>query len=72
MAISITYSNGEAKKKELEFVANPVVGDVYKYKTEKQNYSTLKVTSVTADSVFVSPNEYETDKMSGIYKIDKD
>jgi hypothetical protein len=71
MAISTTYTSGEAKKKELEYVANPVVGDVYKYKTEKQNYSTLKVTSVSADSVFVSPNEYETDKMSGVYNIDK-
>jgi zinc-ribbon family len=72
MAIFISYSSGESKKKEQEYVANPVVGDIYKYKTEKAHYSTLKVISVSADSVFVSPNEYETDKMSGVYKIDKE
>jgi hypothetical protein len=31
----------------------------------------VTVTSVSADSVFVSPNEYETNKMSGIHEIDK-
>ncbi|MEO7989993.1 MAG: hypothetical protein ABI663_10655 [Chryseolinea sp.] len=68
--IWITYSNGEDKKKQLEYIANPAVGDVYKYKTDSRNYSTLKVISVSADSVFVSPNDYETDKMSGVNKID--
>jgi hypothetical protein len=68
--IWITYSNGEDKKKQLEYITNPAIGDVYKYKTDSRNYSTLKVISVSADSVFVSPNDYETDKMSGVYKID--
>src|SRR6187402_2989521 len=66
-----TYSSGEDKKKEAEYLANPVAGDVYRYKTESKQYSTLKVVSVSADSVFVSPNGYETNKMSGIYEIDK-
>jgi len=67
-----SYSSVEDKKKQLEYVANPAIGDVYEYKTESGNYSTLKVIAVSADSVFVSPNEYETDKMSGVYKIDKE
>lgn len=65
------YSSGQEEKNRLEYVANPLAGDVYKYKTDDKSYSTLKVISVSADSVFVSPNKYQTDKMSGIYKIDK-
>lgn len=72
LVVFMNYSSGETKKKELEYMANPVVGDVYKYKTEKQNYSTLKVISVSSDSVFVSPNEYETNKMTGVYEIEKE
>jgi hypothetical protein len=67
----ITYSGKEDEKKQLEYVADPAVGDIYKYKTETGNYSILKVVAVSADSVFVSPNEYETDRMSGVYKLDK-
>lgn len=69
--LSVTYSNGEDKKKALEYLANPAVGDVYEYKTDSKNYSTLKVMAVSADSVFVSPNEYETNKMTHMYEIDK-
>src|SRR5689334_11457267 len=72
LAIWITYNSGEEKKKQLGYVANPAVGDVYKYRTENRSYSTLKVTSISADSVFVSPNNYESDKASGVYKIEKE
>jgi hypothetical protein len=67
----VTYSSGQDKKQEQEWIASPVVGDVYRYKTENKQYSTLKVAVVSADSVFVTPNEYETNKMSGISEIDK-
>ncbi|HEY3406526.1 MAG TPA: hypothetical protein VGK59_24225 [Ohtaekwangia sp.] len=72
LAIWITYIGSVDEKKELEYLADPAVGDVYRYKTETKNYSTLKVVSISADSVFVSPNDYETDKMSGVHKIDKE
>ncbi len=65
------YVSGEDKKEELKFIAKPQKGDTYEYKIETRSYSTLKVVSVTNDSVFVSPNEYEISKMSKIYKIDK-
>jgi len=65
------YASGEDKKLELEYIKSPQIGDVYEYKIETGSYSTLKVVSVTNDSVFVSPNEYEISKMSKIYKIDK-
>jgi hypothetical protein len=65
------YSSGQDEKNRLEYVANPKAGDIYKYKTDDNNYSTFKVISVSTDSVFVSPNKYQTDKMTGVYKLDK-
>lgn len=66
-----SYASGEDKKLELEYIKSPQIGDIYEYKIETGSYSTLKVVSVTNDSVFVSPNEYEISRMSKIYKIDK-
>lgn len=71
LVMLMSYTTGEDHKKQLEYVANPVAGDIYKFKTENSRYSTLKVIRVSADSIFVTPNEYEIDKMSAVYKIDK-
>lgn len=66
---NISSSNGE--KLEVNYLASPLTGDIYKYKIESKRYTTLKVVRVSNDSVFISPNEYETDKLTGVYKIDK-
>ncbi len=65
------YANGEDKKRELEYLKAPQIGDVYEFKIKTGGYSTLKVVNVTNDSVYVSPNEYEINKISKIYRIDK-
>lgn len=65
------YSSGEHKKLELQYLKTPLAGDVYSYKGENGNFSTLKVVSVSSDTVFVSPNDYEIDKRSKTYTIDK-
>lgn len=59
----------EDKKLELEYIVAPQIGDVYEYKIGNGSYSTLMVTDVTSDSVFVSPNEYEISRITKIYKI---
>lgn len=66
-----SYASGEDKKLKLEYIKQPQIGDIYKYKIESGSYSTLKVVNVSNDSVFVSPNEYEINQMSKIYKINK-
>ncbi len=58
-------------KLEAEYISSPQIGDIYEYKIEPGHYSTLKVISISEDSVFVSPNEYEITKISKIYKINK-
>ena len=65
------YASGEEKKLELEYLKSPQIGDIYEYEIETGSYSTLKVVDVSDDSVFVSPNDYEINKRTKIYKIDK-
>lgn len=73
LLISLIVFTGETqKKKELEYITNPTVGDIYKYETEGNHYSTLKVIEINGDSIYLSPNNYETDKMTGIDEIDKE
>ena len=67
----MSFVSMESNKKELIYIADPQKGDVYEYKSNKGFYSTLKVAEVNRDSVFVLENDFETDKMTGIYKIDK-
>ena len=66
------YQSGENEKLEQQYLATPKRGDVYEYKIEGGFYSTLKVIEVNNDSLLVVPNDYEIDKMSKLYKIDKD
>lgn len=66
-----TFNSNRIQKAELEYIAAPKVGDVYEYEIESGSYSTMKVIEVSADSVFVKPNEYEINKRTKMYKIDK-
>ncbi len=59
-------------KMEKEYLSSPLVGDIYEYKVNNERYTTLKVVRLSNDSIFISPNEYETNKVSGVYKINKE
>jgi hypothetical protein len=56
--------------KELTYIAAPMVGDVYEYQTEGKTYSTLKVIEISSDSIYLSPNIYETNKRTSTDQID--
>lgn len=64
------YASGKTSDQKDAYIASPRAGDVYSYETEG-GYSTLKVAEVTGDSLFVIPNEYEVDRVMGVYKLDK-
>lgn len=54
------------------YINEPAAGDVIEFRnTDTNYYSTLRIESVTKDSIFVIQNNYETDKKSGVSKIDK-
>lgn len=64
-------SSENNKKENLEFITNPVAGDVYEYE-ENGNFSTFKVVDVINDSVYVVENLYEINKKRKVHTIDKD
>lgn len=64
------YSSGQTEKEEAEYLKNPKAGDVYEMKIENGHFSTARVDKVDKDSVYVTLNDYETDKSSGISEID--
>ncbi len=69
--IGFIYYNTKANdQKYKEYIANPQNGDVYSYKLNFKEYSTLKVAQITTDSIYVIPNEYVTNKRTGINEID--
>ncbi|TLX72800.1 hypothetical protein E9993_16800 [Labilibacter sediminis] len=57
---------------ELEYINNPLAGDVYEYEAGTNEFSTLKVIEVNEDSVFFVNNNYAFSTKSGIEKIDVD
>ncbi len=65
------YAEWKRKKLDMEYISAPRKGDVYEYKVDSGSYSTLKVLRLSNDSVFVSQNEYQISKKSGIHTIDK-
>lgn len=63
---------GKIKDKDtLEYGKNPKIGDVYYYETPELagHYSTLKITKITADSIFVLENNMEIDSKTDIDDI---
>lgn len=66
-----SYSSSKHKEAEAEYIKLPAIGDVYSVLSEsKGHYTSMKVTSVTNDSVYVVFNDYEIDKRSSIDEID--
>jgi len=67
-----TYQNRKEYKTNSDYIANPQVNDVYRYKTESENFSTLLVYMVIKDSVYVIPNKYEYSQMNDNEVIESD
>ncbi|APQ16551.1 hypothetical protein [Maribacter hydrothermalis] len=66
------FSSGKDKENTQVYLSDPVVGDIYEYKADNGNYSTMKLKKVTEDSLYLSLNDFEISKKSRLYKIDKD
>lgn len=66
------YSNKQDEAKVAELIENPAMYDVYTFQTDTNSYSTFKVVEVFQDSMYISQNDYEIDKLSAVYKIEKE
>ncbi len=60
----------EDNASELTFVQNPKIGDVYTFRDDANDYSTLKLIYVTSDSVEFVYNQYSIDRYVDIKDID--
>jgi hypothetical protein len=72
VAVLITVgviSSKENDKLNARYIGAPVVGDIFEIKTKSNQYTLYKVKQVSGDSVFVSLNEYETNKVSGLREM---
>jgi|JFJP01.1.fsa_nt_gi zinc-ribbon family len=69
IAIGFVVS-GQTEKKEAEYLKAPKAGDVYEMKIDNGHYSTIRVDKVDKDSLYVTFNDFETDKISGLSEID--
>ena len=56
-------------EKNAAFILAPQHGDIYEVKNDRKQYTLFKVESVVGDTVFVLPNQYETNKISGLSDI---
>lgn len=64
------YSHKQDEAKIATYVEQPAMFDVYTFRTENNYYSTFKVLEVFKDSIYVSYNAMETNKLSGVKDID--
>lgn len=71
VAIALSLVSNNTNRKELEYLSSPLKGDVYEYKTNDTQYSTMKISTVSTDSIYVSLNRHKIDKASQLNWIDK-
>lgn len=65
------YSSGQNDKNNLMYLNDPQVNDVYSMKLDDKEYSTSKIMEIKGDSVYLSQNEYVSNRRRKLYKIDK-
>jgi hypothetical protein len=65
------YTGIQMKKAEKEYIKAPLTGDIY-FVNNNGRYTTLKVKSITKDSVAIYLNDIEVSHYSGINEINVD
>lgn len=71
VAVGMYFSRQNDAENKL-FVENPTTGDVYHVKNSFEDYTTFKVSNVSADSVYVFENQYSVNKSTAFDKIEKE
>lgn len=64
------YTGNQNDEENLKLVSAPKSGDVYEFRTKEGNYTLAKVYSVKGDSVYLKWSLFETDKITGLSKIE--
>ncbi len=66
------FQNKQDEQNEQAYLNAPQRGDVYYQKLDNGHYTTMRVTELDRDSIILELNAYEIDKISQVYKIEKD
>lgn len=59
-------SDKQKDERNAKLILAPQAGDVFEVKTKEGQYTLIKVNAVYGDSIIVQPNQYETNKISGL------
>lgn len=70
-ALALSLVNKRTNHVELRYLAAPQKGDIYEYKTDDTQFSTMKISRVSADSLYLLLNRHKIAQASGLYWIDK-
>lgn len=66
------YAVEQEKKSEVKLLQSIATGDIYEFKSEDGNFSSMKVNRVTTDSVYMLYNLYSINKRNHVYEINID
>ncbi len=69
IAVLIVFAVIEGKEKDAKnakLILAPQTGDVFEVKTKENQYTLYKVEDVSADSVFIRPHNFESNKETGL------
>ena len=69
--VGVVINGFVEKNSSGDYAKNPKVGDIYYFETPelKGHYSTLKITKITTDSIFVMENNLEVDSKTNMDKV---
>lgn len=72
ITIWIIISQKMDSKREIKYLQNPKIGDVYVYETPNEAYSTFKIVGFNSDTLIFLQNEYEIKNSSQVREINKE
>ena len=65
------FSSQQHKNDVANYINEPLAGDVIEFKDDNY-YSTVKISTITPDSIFLIDNDFQIDKQGKTNKIDKE
>ncbi|WP_316768376.1 hypothetical protein [Pedobacter frigiditerrae] len=63
--------NKQDEAKNAKIILSPQKNDVYEIKLANDSYTLYKVDKVVGDSVFIMPNKFETNQISGLADLEE-
>ncbi|MFK7812069.1 MAG: hypothetical protein AB8B59_06215 [Maribacter sp.] len=71
IAFALSLVNSNTNQPGLQYLTSPLKGDIYEYKIDKANYSTMKVIKVSSDSLYVVLNRQKIGNAYRIHQIER-